>query len=687
MQHSSAATRLALIILLIVTAIGSLRADQTVNLLPNGGGEIAGSSEEVPSEWFAASVPVAGLEMGRSVKQPHSGHASLFISNEADYKQQVSNNWAQRLRYIPRGRVVQLRCYIRTEDADAANVCIQCWGPKGETLIGFASTPVVKGSQGWTESQSGRLVVPPETTMLMVRAALTGKGSAFFDDVSLDVVGPQVVDDPGLSASVSGRILRKLPLLRDSMILSYLATWNHGNVDNVAVANNEGGVRALIAWPQPKAESETSKRRYLLVMYSRETRLKDNPGQLKMYPILEDWKEMVSWKEAPPVAAEPALTFDLVSGKGWKVFDVTSLVAQPGSSKYTANGVMLRFSKEDRKADDKNWSGYQFVSREGIGEWESRRPVLLVVDPDQPAVSDFTAQASKAVRTPSLSSAEFLAYMEYLASLPNISITSVPGAADAQFEASKKAGEAITKSYTPNLEPRARDIKMHASQIPPYEQFVARYPLTSEGVMAMGSILTSEYIQVERGQDAERLATVASRLSAGTDLACIIEINRASVESEIGKHQAAEQRLRRVMAEPLPKTEDRRTIDIILVAPLQLADTLRERGRREEADQLYKELADRGIAWDQQHPDHAIGASYVTAAYRGRLQLIVDRDPKDTAAEQLIEELKERLPSAAEQLKGELMAMRAQTPPAAGRPIQDSQKPAALRAKTEGTQR
>lgn len=686
MQYSSALSRLAFLTCQIVLAVSSVRADQAVNLLPNGGAETAGSGEEVPSEWFAATVPAAGLTMGRSIKHAHSGHASLFISNEAEYKQEVSNNWAQRLRYVPKGRVVQLRCYIRTEQAEAANVCIQCWGPGGESLIGFASTPVVKGTQRWTESRSERLVVPPETTMLMVRAALTGKGSAFFDDVRLDIVGPEVVQDPGLSAAVPGRILRKLPLLRDSMILSYLPTWNHGNVDNVGVANNDGGVRALIAWPKLVGAPETSKKRYILALYSRETRLKDNPGPLEMYSIVEDWKEMVSWKEAPRVAAEPGLTFDMVSGKGWKLFDVTSLFEQTGSADHAANGVMLRFSREDRKADDKDWSGYEFVSREAIGERESRRPVLLVIDPDRPPLPEPAAPVAKAAPRRQLSSAEVLDYIDYLASLPEASVTTVAGAAEGQFEASKLASDALLKAYSPNLDPRAADIKIHASQLPPYEQFVAAYPLTSEGVMTMGSILASEYARSGRGRDAERLATAASRFAAGTELEYIIEINRSWVESDNGKHEAAEERLRRIMVKPLPKVEDRRTLDILFVAPQQLADFLRQRGKRDDADRLYKMLAERGFTWDREHPDRqAIGESYVIAAYRGRIQLIVDRDPKDTAAEKLIEELKQRVPLAADQLNAELMTMRGQAPPMVGQPLRDSEKRAAPSAKTKGT--
>src|SRR5690349_19203550 len=103
MQYSSAISRLALLIIPIqfAIALGSARADQAVNLLPNGGGEIPGASADIPSEWFAASVPAAGLTMGRSTEQPQSGQACLFIANEADYKQPVSNNWGQQLRYIP----------------------------------------------------------------------------------------------------------------------------------------------------------------------------------------------------------------------------------------------------------------------------------------------------------------------------------------------------------------------------------------------------------------------------------------------------------------------------------------------------------------------------------------------------------------------------------------------------------
>jgi hypothetical protein len=665
MQYSAAAFRLAIIALQVVIAPSYAQADQSVNLLPNGGGEIAGSAADVPAEWFAASVPAPKLKMGRDVKQPHSGAACLFISNDADYKQEVSNNWAQRLRYIPRGRAVQVRGYIRTEQAEAANICVQCWGPGGESLIGFASTPVIRGDHGWTEAQSERLIVPPETTMLMVRAALTGKGRAFFDDVELDIVGPEVLDDPGLAAAVKGRILSKIPLTKDSMILSYMPTWKHGNVDNVGVANNEGGVRARFAWSNPPAKPQTSKRQFLLALYSRETRVREKPGALQMYEILEDWNESSSWNEQPRVAVEPVQSFDMTPEKGWKIFDVTSLVEEHLKSAKPLHGVLLRFGSEDLKADDRNWSGYKFVSREGIGDWESRRPVLLLVDTGQPARAEIHDSAAKAPAALALSSSELLEYVEYLASLPNVAIRPVTGDVSALAAARQEASDAQTKNFFGNLDPRTANMKLHATQIPPFERFVASYPLTIEGVMTMSSILPWSYYNAGRGQEAERMTTAASRLGANTELSALVEINRASTEALLGKHEAAESRLRRVMAQTPTTPEDRRTSDILLVAPLALADLLRDRHQQDEADRLYREVADRGMQWDRKHPDPSqSGASYVTPAYRGRIELVMARNPPDiAAAEKLIDEARKRIPSAGDALQQDLITLMGQSPP------------------------
>src|SRR5262249_3424364 len=97
------------------------------------------------------------------------------------------------------------------------------------------------------------------------------------------------------------------------------------------------------------------------------------------FPLLADWPETTSWVTQPEYALEPASMTKLVPGVGWKVFDITPIVRD--RARGAAHGVLLRFLREDRSSAKKDSSGHQFVSREGKGEWENRRPRLVVVGP------------------------------------------------------------------------------------------------------------------------------------------------------------------------------------------------------------------------------------------------------------------------------------------------------------------
>ncbi len=657
MQYSSTTAQLALIAAVAVVTLAGTRsasANQTVNLLPNGGGETAGPSKDVPAEWFAAAIAAEGLQMGRATEHVHSGDAALFIRNTADYEQQVSNNWAQQLRYVPRGQAVRVRGWVRTEDADAANICVQCWGPDGQTMIGFASTPVIKGTSDWRRVTSDRLVVPEDTAQVIVRAALTGKGRVDFDDVALEIVGAKALTDPGLAPAEKGRILKKLPLVKDSMILAYLPDWKHGNVDNIGVDNNDGGVRTLVQWKTPPATPGSPNRRYVLAMYSRDTKAKDGASAIQMHEILDEWDELISWKEQPKVSAEPAATFELETGEGWKLFDVTSIVDRQAKAGGTAHGVMIRFKSEDRSGEKEDWSGYQWVSREGIGEWQSRRPVLMVVDPDQPAAEPKVAKVEQPLQSVLLRE-QFLEYVEYLALLPGVKIHSVPGDVTARFEAAEAAGKALAGNSQRGLAPAEAHVHMHLLQLPPYERFVAAYPLTPEGVLTMSSILSWSYLQANLKDEAMQIAVAANRLAEGSEVECITAINLAFFESQVGEPDQAETRLRQVMKMPLPKAKDRRTSDIRLAAPLKLADILSEQGKWEEADRVYRDVIERGFEWEREYPNDQIGASYATSAYRGRLNGFVKANPDDAAgAEKLIEEMQKRVPGDVDELRREV---------------------------------
>jgi hypothetical protein len=138
-----------------------------------------------------------------------------------------------------------------------------------------------------------------------------------------------------------------------------------------------GAVRTLFTWPKPNAKPEGH--RFLLACYAREGRKSADatkPLKLGAYEVLGAWDEKTSWQKQPATADAPAAEFDFTGASGWVTFDVTPLVRKQLAGAAKFNGVSLRFVSEDAGP---KLAGYGFVSREGEGKWETRRPLLLVV--------------------------------------------------------------------------------------------------------------------------------------------------------------------------------------------------------------------------------------------------------------------------------------------------------------------
>ncbi|HEX8522855.1 MAG TPA: DNRLRE domain-containing protein [Tepidisphaeraceae bacterium] len=374
----------------IVTLAAVAHAADPAPLLNNGGAEQGKKGE--PSLWSAASVPADGLKLARDEQEKHSGSYSLMIENRHTYDQQVSNNWAQDINTPPTGKSLRLSGWIKTADADAANICLQCWDTTGEKLLAIASTSVVKGDQDWTRLTTRPVAVPQATAVITVRAALTGKGKAWFDDIEVTEVGdagaatPAQVQTPPptpqaapqtnpvpLAHVVQGKIVDQLPVSQDAMIISYIPLGEYPALDYFAVANNEQGVRGLIRWNKVPASANGKK--FLLALYSSETTEAADPGSVEVHEVTSEWSDSVSWKEMPKFSQDVVSSTPFSKGIGWKVFDVTDVVKKQMSQEQP-RGVMLKFADETKHAPG-GWSGYQFISRERGGPLA---PVLLVVE-------------------------------------------------------------------------------------------------------------------------------------------------------------------------------------------------------------------------------------------------------------------------------------------------------------------
>jgi RNA polymerase sigma factor (sigma-70 family) len=178
-----------------------------------------------------------------------------------------------------------------------------------------------------------------------------------------------------------GSIIQAIPVSQDCMTMTYMPDWNFGNVDNLGLQNS--GARVSIDWPAiPPDQDASTERQFLIAIYSRKTTSYPPTGPIHAFEILEGWREMTSWRTQPRYDPEPAGTYKFEHGDGWKLFDITPLIRAQAKAGRPSHGILLRFLSEDAVAP--KLSGYDFVSREGAGEWATRRPVLLVVKAARP---------------------------------------------------------------------------------------------------------------------------------------------------------------------------------------------------------------------------------------------------------------------------------------------------------------
>ncbi|HBG26125.1 MAG: hypothetical protein A2Y10_08120 [Planctomycetes bacterium GWF2_41_51] len=157
------------------------------DFLDNPGAE--NGKDDLPSSWFKACVPAEGLKMYRDMENVHSGKYSFAIANTHKYDQTVSNNWAQNIQNVPVGNAIKVSAYIKTENADSVNVCIQCWGlGNTENMLAFTSTNTLSGDNNWGLYESPPVLVPVDTVKITVRAVLTGTGKVWFDDINVTTI-------------------------------------------------------------------------------------------------------------------------------------------------------------------------------------------------------------------------------------------------------------------------------------------------------------------------------------------------------------------------------------------------------------------------------------------------------------------------------------------------------------------
>jgi hypothetical protein len=99
------------------------------------------------------------------------------------------------------------------------------------------------------------------------------------------------------------------------MVLAYLPDWNFGNVDNIGIGNNDGGVRTLLDWPAISPDEVRSSGRKFLIA-SRKSISHPPASNICVFDILEEWPEPTSWRTQPKYDTELAAMYRFKPGEG-----------------------------------------------------------------------------------------------------------------------------------------------------------------------------------------------------------------------------------------------------------------------------------------------------------------------------------------------------------------------------------
>ncbi len=160
---------------------------QNANLLANASFEEI-SPDGRPAHWSAFVMPQDGAFAEADPLALEGARAAmLHIPNP--YEREPANNWSQIVLADVAGKQLVFTGNIRTEAAGEAALWLQCF-TKSPARVTAAATSTAEGrfagTNDWTPVEV-RLMAPANVDFVVVRCVLKGQGSAWFDELRLEV--------------------------------------------------------------------------------------------------------------------------------------------------------------------------------------------------------------------------------------------------------------------------------------------------------------------------------------------------------------------------------------------------------------------------------------------------------------------------------------------------------------------
>lgn len=187
-RQSRCTVALKLVLVLVATwAIFALSA-RAENLLVNPGFDDVDAGG-MPKRWDLYVMPMDGAE-GTLDRNSFEGSYAAMLRNPQIYASEPSNNWSQAIIEDLGGKELIASANIRTEDATEAAIWLQCWKknpPRVLAAVSSSTDSPVYGTQDWIFVET-KVRAPRDTDFVVLRCVLQGRGTAWFDSLSLSEV-------------------------------------------------------------------------------------------------------------------------------------------------------------------------------------------------------------------------------------------------------------------------------------------------------------------------------------------------------------------------------------------------------------------------------------------------------------------------------------------------------------------
>ncbi|MBI2423953.1 MAG: hypothetical protein HYV27_14065 [Candidatus Hydrogenedentes bacterium] len=166
------------------------------NLVVNG--DFESLTVDQPDQWKVFVSPAQGAS-GTYSSTAHGGQFSVMLHTPTPYAKEPVNNWSQNIVAEMAGQTLQVSGWIKTEGATEAALWLQCWrrAPWGvlKTHTTSAETPMY-GNREW-EAIRMTAEIPEGTDFLTLRCVLLGTGTAWFDDIEVQVLEQEAPEVEG----------------------------------------------------------------------------------------------------------------------------------------------------------------------------------------------------------------------------------------------------------------------------------------------------------------------------------------------------------------------------------------------------------------------------------------------------------------------------------------------------------